>query len=171
MSKFWVSNRVRVVGASVAVIAVAGAAYGVSAASGGITTTTPASALVGVSSVAAPASHRAQHRRISILGRAEHAVITIYTKRAGSVLVVLDRGKLTSISSSSVTLVHLDGTSVTAAITSTTKFRRSTEPVLASELAAGDSVAVELVQSDGTLKSVVRLGLRPRVASQSSTSA
>ena len=157
MKKAKISTNAKMAVASLAVVAVAGAAFAVSLGAANSSSVMPSGSLVAVSGpkTALVAPHR---RPRTLLQRAEHAVVTLYSKKSGSVTVTIDRGKLTSVNSSTIALVHLDGTGVSAAITSSTKFRRATEAQLASELAAGDVVWLETVQSNGTLRTVIQLG-------------
>jgi hypothetical protein len=87
-----------------------------------------------------------------LLGRTDHASLTVRGKGGSWVTVTLDRGTVKSISATSITIVRPDGGTVTAPITSSTKFRRATE----SSLAAGDKVVV--VQEAGTTRFVIGLG-------------
>jgi hypothetical protein len=72
---------------------------------------------------AAKAAHtKAAHPRVkSLLSRADKATVEIKVKGAW-VTYGVDRGKVTAVSPTSVTLALADGQSVTEAIASTTKF-------------------------------------------------
>lgn len=66
-----------------------------------------------------------------------HAQFIVRTA-SGYRVLEFDRGQLSSVSASSITIVRLDGPSVTAALTPTTKYLGLSE----SELAKGDLVAL-----------------------------
>jgi hypothetical protein len=87
----------------------------------------------------------------ALLKRTIHAQLIVRGKGGQWVTVDFDRGKITTISSSSITITRPDGVSVSAAITTSTSFRRTTE----SKLGAGDSVAI--VQVAGDARFVVAL--------------
>jgi len=73
---------------------------------------------------AAPAAHaRAAHpkARRTLLGRADYATFEV-KMRGRWVTLELDRGKVTAVSPSSITLLRPDGHSVTEAITAHTRF-------------------------------------------------
>lgn len=89
-----------------------------------------------------------------------HADLIVKTP-TGFKTVDIDRGKLTSVSSTSISLTRPDGPSVTATITSSTKFIGIPE----SKLAAGDRVLV--VQTGGN---AVLVGARLPKASAAPTS-
>jgi hypothetical protein len=75
------------------------------------------------SSTTAPAPHaiRAHHKVRSLLARADRATVEVKVKGAW-VTYGVDRGKVSAVSATSVTLALADGTSVTESISPTTKF-------------------------------------------------
>jgi hypothetical protein len=75
----------------------------------------------GSSSTNSPPSGTATHQR-SLIARADHATIELKVKGEWETYT-LDRGKVTAVSPTSITLARPDGTSVTDAINSATKFR------------------------------------------------
>lgn len=83
-----------------------------------------------------------QRRARALLRRTVHADLVVRTK-SGFETVDVDRGKVTAVSASSITIARPDGVSVSAGITSTTKFRGLTQ----AQVAAGDPAAV--VQTSG----------------------
>jgi hypothetical protein len=87
----------------------------------------------------------------ALLKRTIHAQLIVRGKSGQWVTVDLDRGKITTISSTSITIKRADGVSVSATITPSTRFRRATE----SELMTGDPVV--LVQVGGDADFVVAL--------------
>jgi hypothetical protein len=93
----------------------------------------------------------------TLLRRAEHAEVILRTK-TGFRTIYLDRGTVSSISPSSISLMRPDGVVVGAAIDSSTKFRGLPQ----SEVAVGDKALV--IQSSGTAISV-----RSRTATSSSS--
>jgi hypothetical protein len=91
------------------VTGIGGAAYAATPA----TTTAPAAK--------AAHSKAAHHRARSLLSRADRATVEVKVKGAW-VTYAIDRGKVTAVTATSVTLALPDGQSVTEAIASTTKF-------------------------------------------------
>ncbi|MGH9076043.1 MAG: hypothetical protein ACRDY0_01070 [Acidimicrobiales bacterium] len=78
---------------------------------------------------ATPAAH-AHHRARSLVARSDHATIEVKVK-GHWVTYTLDRGQVSAVSPTSITLARPDGQSVTDAITSTTKLRGVTsEPAI-----------------------------------------
>jgi hypothetical protein len=99
-------------------------------------------------------AHKHHHR--GLLDRSDQA--TVEVKNHGSwVTLNIDRGKVTLVSSSSITLALADGQSVTEAISSTTEFKGVTS---AGEIVVGKSARV--VSDDGTARRI-----RQRVTSSS----
>jgi hypothetical protein len=94
-----------------------------------------------------------------LLQRAEHAELIVRTK-TGFQTIDMDRGTISSISPSSISLTRPDGVVVSAAISSTTKFGGLTQ----AQVAVGDKAAV--IQSSGTA-----ISIRSRTAAGSSSSA
>lgn len=129
------------------------AACAAAGAAGSATSGSPASG-----SAATCAGRRAGILR-KLLGRTEHASLTLRGKGGTWVTVTFDRGTIQSISPTSITIVRPDGVSVTAPVTPSTKFRRATE----SSLAAGDKVVV--VQEGGSARAVLALGRRAAAGS------
>ena len=154
---FKLSKTATIAVACTAIATVGGSAYVVNSQNTASSLSAPGSAYVGVASGASSNAPLHHHRRFGLLHRAEHAVVTIYSKKSGSVVVTLDRGVLSAISSTSLQLTHLDGTTATAAITSATKFPNASEATLAGDIASGTAVRVYVVQVGGSAKSVVEL--------------
>ncbi len=67
------------------------------------------------------AVHAGRRHRLALLQRADHATIEIKVKGKW-VTYTLDRGKVTAVSPSSITLLRPDGQTVTEQITSSTKY-------------------------------------------------
>ncbi len=79
-------------------------------------------------------------------------------KGGGYKTVIGVRGVLTAISSTSVSVKRPDtGATVSASISSTTKFGRTKEATLASDLSSGKSVRVMLVETGGVAKLIAAM--------------
>ena len=118
-------------------VVVALAAGGVAYASTPSTTSTPSSTS---SSTAAPSTaHRGELRAhvVWLVRHTVHAQLVVDTPKGFRTLTI-DKGKLTSASSTTVTIKRPDGPSVSATITPTTKFIGLTE----SQLATGDGAII-----------------------------
>lgn len=106
---------------AIACLGVGGTAY--AATSSGSSPSSPPSSSPSPSSAppsSTPASAGKHHR--SLIDRADHATVELKVKGKW-VTYTLDRGKVTAVSASSITLARPDGTSVTDAINPATKFR------------------------------------------------
>lgn len=115
MKVFSTTRRKVALGAAGAVVClgIGGTAYAATSAS-------PSSSPSPSSPSTAPATAAKHHR--SLLDRADHATAELKVKGKW-VTYTLDRGKVTAVSPTSITLARPDGTSVTDAINSTTRFR------------------------------------------------
>lgn len=101
-----------------AAVGVGGTAYAATSSSG----STPAPSGVTAATPATPAAGGAHHARArKLLDRADHATVEIKVKGQW-VTYTIDRGKVTAVSPTSITLLRPDGQSVTDSIGSTTKF-------------------------------------------------
>jgi hypothetical protein len=99
--------------AALAVLGIGGTAYAASSPSSGTGATN--------ATQSAPAA-LSKTRLGAILRRTDHATFEVKVKGQW-VTYTLDRGKVSSVSPTSITLARPDGQSVTEAITSTTKYR------------------------------------------------
>ena len=90
------------------------------------------------------------HRRRALLRRADHATLEVKVKGQW-VTLVLDRGKVTAVSSTAITLQRPDGQSVTLQITSATHFNG-----VASEAAVRTGVAATVISDNGTARRVAQ---------------
>ncbi|MDA8045208.1 MAG: hypothetical protein M0Z30_08240 [Actinomycetota bacterium] len=89
----------------------------------GVVTAAPAgSGASGTSGAPVAANRAGRPTRRSLLERADHATIEIKVKGQW-VTYSIDRGKVTSVSPTSITLARPDGQSVTEQITAATKYR------------------------------------------------
>jgi hypothetical protein len=102
----------------IACLGIGGTAYAATASgpSSGAPSTSSGAPSTGTTAPAATRHHR------SLIDRAEHATVELKVKGKW-VTYTLDRGKVTAVSPTSITLARPDGTSVTDAINSATKFR------------------------------------------------
>ena len=112
------------------------------------------------SAAAAPAQHaRAHHVRerslTGILARADHATFEVRQHKAW-VTITVDRGRITTVSASSITLLRPDGHSVTIALGATTHFRGGATSL--ATVTTGRSAVV--ISEGGTAHTVVELKLR-----------
>jgi hypothetical protein len=116
--------------AGTAVLALAGIGGGVAIASG---TTTPA---------ATPTTAAAHpHRAPGLLRRAEHGEVTVRTKK-GDQVVNVQRGQVTAVSSTSVTVRSKDGFSAVYAVNGTSKVRSKKKQADIGAVHNGDRVLV-----------------------------
>jgi hypothetical protein len=136
----------------VAVLGAGGTAWAVES-----TATHPAPA----SSVSSPAAgtvgpgrhHRHGGKWAGLLGRADHGTLEVRTK-SGWETLDFDRGQVTASSPSSITLLRPDGTRVTEAITSATRYRGPGSGAVVGRSATvisldGKALAVRQRPSDG----------------------
>ena len=150
------------------VLAFTGGAIVVALAAGGVSYATtpsasaPNSGKTAVVTTAKPAAKYPVLRRDfrKLVRHTVHANLIVKTP-SGFKTVDIDRGKLTSVSSTAISLTRPDGPTVSATITSSTKFIGLPE----SKLAAGDGVVV--VQTGGN---AVLIGARLPKATAAPTS-
>ncbi|HLN05479.1 MAG TPA: hypothetical protein VK217_04330 [Acidimicrobiales bacterium] len=153
------------------VVAIAGGLTVIALAAGGVayatTPSTTASSSAPPPAVAAAKSAPAdlggylyRHPLLGLFRHTVHAELIVGTKY-GYETVIIDRGTLDTVSSTSITITRPDGPMVTASIGTSTRFRG----LLESKLAAGDRVV--LVQIGGR---AVLVGALPPVPSASASS-
>jgi len=120
-----INTRRKVAAGAVAAIASVGAGFGAYALTAPAAASASASSApvnLAVSSQPTASTHTPKaHRRRTLLERTDHATVEVKVKGKW-VTIELDRGKVTSVSSSSIVLHLPDGSSVTETITSSTKF-------------------------------------------------
>ncbi len=141
---------------------------GGAAAIAAVTAPAPAGALTmaartsGVLSAATtPAAHgRGRHHR-SLIARSDHATVELKVKGQW-VTFDLDRGKVTSVSATAITLARPDGRSVTLAIDSATRWGRVTS---AGSVKTGREATV--ISENGAARRVIQ-ALHPRAAATGS---
>ncbi|TAN22848.1 MAG: hypothetical protein EPN30_08115 [Actinomycetota bacterium] len=127
-----------------------------------------ASSSVPTTQVASPSNNQstnstAHPRRHMGFGRFGFAVYseTVVPQKSGSgyETIISVTGKLSNISSGSISVVRADtGATVTAAITSSTRFGNTTEAALASDLSSKTAVTVRLVETGGN---AIAIGVPP----------
>lgn len=95
------------------------------------------------------------HRRFFGMGRAVYSSSVVPKQGGGYETIIEVRGKLSAISSSSITVIRPDtGADVTAPITSATRFGNTTEAALASDLSSNTAVTVRVVEIANDVVSV-----------------
>ena len=134
--------------AGTAVLALGGIGGGVAIASG---TTTPATTAA-TTAAAAPAH---PHRARGLLRRAEHAEVTVRTKQ-GDRVVDVQRGQVTAVSPTSVTVRSKDGFSATYKVAGTSKVRSKKKQSSIAAVHANDRVVV--VASASTVRRLADAG-------------
>ncbi|MDA8026153.1 MAG: hypothetical protein M0T78_06400 [Actinomycetota bacterium] len=87
--------------------------------------------------------------------RAEHATIDVYSKKNGMVTITVDRGTVTAISSTSITITHPDGTTVSVPVSSATLFPKLSETTISSDISANTPVRALVVQKSGVASRVI----------------
>ncbi len=170
------------IGTVVAVLAVAGVAGGAFALTSSTQSPAPVSTTTAPGSTHAKGTHhgsKAHHRRLvkGILRRelsraakmARHAIgvqVTLHTK-SGDKIVEVERGTVTALSATSITVKRIDGQSFTASISSTTHEPR--------KAALKDGAKVVLMESSGHATVILplsglKLGKKPSGSSTSGSS-
>lgn len=132
---------------------------GTSLASSSVPTTQVVSS--GTSQSATSTSHRHPRFRFGRPGFSVYSEKVIPQKSgSGYETIISVTGKLSAISASSISVVRPDtGTTVTAVITSSTKFWNTSEAALASDLSSNTGVTVRLVETGGN---AIGVGVRPK---------
>ena len=109
------------------------------------------------------------HWRMGRMGRAVYSETVIKQKSGSYKTIVEVRGPLTAISLGSISIIRPDtGATITAAITSTTKFGNTTAAALASDLSSHTAVTVRLIETANNAVSVSvppPAGTRPKPGS------
>lgn len=133
--------------AGTAVLALAGIGGGVAVASGD---TPPSSATASASAVAASPAAAHVRRARALLRRAEHAEVTLRTKQ-GDRVVDVQRGQVTSVSSTSVVVRSKDGFTATYTVNGTSKVRSRKKAASIGDVHRGDRVTVVGVRAGNTI--------------------
>jgi Cu/Ag efflux protein CusF len=133
--------------AGTAALALAGIGGGVAFASGsGTPTAAPTPTTATATAPARPAHPR---RAAGVLRRLEHGELTVGTKQ-GDQVVDVQRGQVTSVSATSVTVRSGDGFTATYAVDGTSKIRVHQQASGISSVHDGDRVTVVAVRANGT---------------------
>jgi len=123
--------------AGTAVLAMAGVGGGIAFAAD--STPTPSS----------PAPAAQQHKARGLVGRVEHGQITVRTKTGDQVLDI-QRGQVTSVSATSVTVRSTDGFTATYAVSGTSTVRVQKKTSTIADVHNGDQVAVAALHTGNT---------------------
>ncbi|HEY3609545.1 MAG TPA: hypothetical protein VGL06_18735 [Pseudonocardiaceae bacterium] len=132
--------------AGTAVLAMAGVGGGIAFAADSTPTTT-APTTWAAPATSAPAGH--QHRARGLAGRVEHGQFTVRTKTGDQVLGI-QRGQVTSVGATSVTVRSADGFTATYGVSSTSKVRVQRQTSTIANVHTGDRVAVAALHSGST---------------------
>jgi hypothetical protein len=97
-----------------------------------------------------------QHRAKNLLGRIEHGEFTVRAKQRDVVLDV-QRGQVTMVSPSSVTVDSVDGYTATYVVDTTTKVRKNKASATIGDVQTGDWVSVLASKSDGATSTARRI--------------
>jgi len=124
--------------AGTAVLAMAGVGGGIAFAAD--STPTPSSP--------APAAAQ-QHKARGLVGRVEHGQITVRTKTGDQVLDI-QRGQVTSVSATAVTVRSTDGFTATYAVSGTSTVRVQKKTSTIADVHNGDQVAVAALHTGNT---------------------
>jgi hypothetical protein len=136
--------------AGAAVVALIGIGGGVAfAGSSGSPTPNTLTAATTSTTPAGGTNTPAKHKHRGPLARAEHGSVTVRTK-TGTEVIDLQRGQVTAVSPTSISVRSQDGFSATYVVTSTTKVRKTGQPSAIGNVADGDNVVIEAVHSGTT---------------------
>jgi hypothetical protein len=139
--------------AGAAVVALIGIGGGVAFATSGSGSSTPISTLTAATTPTSgsntPADGPSKRKHHGLLDRAEHGQVTVRTK-TGTEVIDLQRGLVTAVSPTSITVKSQDGFSATYVVTSTTKVRKTGQQSAIANVANGDNVVIAAVQSGNT---------------------
>ncbi|HEX4700993.1 MAG TPA: hypothetical protein VH352_02590 [Pseudonocardiaceae bacterium] len=135
-----------------AVLAMAGGGIAFAAGSGGsaMPTTTPTATgpAAGAPAAGTPAAH-GKHKARGLVGRVEHGEFTVHTK-TGDQVVDVQRGQVTAVSATSVTVKSQDGFTATYAVGGDSKIRVKKQTAAISGVHTGDRVFVAALKNGGT---------------------
>jgi hypothetical protein len=148
--------------AGTAVLALAGIGGGVAFAAGGDSGTTPvsnasltASTVSGTPGTGATATPKA-HKVRSLLARVEHGEVTLRTKK-GDETVDIQRGQVSAVNATTVTVRSADGFTATYTLSSSAKVSSKGKASTIGDVHDGDRVNV-LATREGNTLTVLRLG-------------
>lgn len=149
--------------AGAAVVALVGIGGGVAFATSGTGSSTPTTltaATTPTSGASAPAGGAAKHKHGGLLARVEHGSVTVKTK-TGTEVIDLQRGTVTAVSPTSITVKSADGFTATYVVDSSTKVRKTGQQSAIGNVANGDNVAIAAVHSansTGSTDTAKRIG-------------
>jgi hypothetical protein len=133
--------------AGAAALALAGIGGGVAFASDASTPgATPTTAAAATTSTTTPAHPR---KARSLWSRAEHGEVTLNTKK-GDQVIDAQRGQVTAVSSTSVTVRSADGFTATYSVTGTSKIRVAKAKSTIANVHDGDRVSLTALRAGGT---------------------
>jgi hypothetical protein len=138
--------------AGAAVVALVGIGGGVAFAISGSGSPMPANTLTAATSTSAPATPKdgpAKHKHKGLLDRAEHGQVTVRTK-TGTEVVDLQRGQVTAVSPTSITVKSADGFTGTYVVDSTTKVSKTGQSSAIGNVANGDNVVIAATHTGNT---------------------
>lgn len=129
---------------------------GSSLASNSVPTSKVASSTNTTPNVPASGATRRPHWRMGRrMGRSVYSEVVVKQSDGSYKTIISVVGSLKSISSNSITVVRPDtGATITAAITSTTRFGNTTESALASDISTGTAVTVRLTETANNAVSI-----------------
>jgi hypothetical protein len=147
--------------AGAAVLALVGIGGGVAFATSGSGSSTPYGTLTAAtttptSGTNTPTDGPAKRKHHGLLDRAEHGQVTVRTK-TGTEVVDLQRGQVSAVSPTSITVKSADGFTGTYAVGSTTKVTKTGQSSAIGNVADGDNVVIAAIHS-GTTDTAKRIG-------------
>jgi hypothetical protein len=144
--------------AGAAVVALIGIGGGVAFATSG--SSTPTSTLTAATTPTSgsntPTDGPSKRKHHGLLDRAEHGQVTVRAK-TGTEVIDLQRGLVTAVSPTSITVKSQDGFSATYVVNSTTKVRKTGQQSAIGNVANGDNVVIAAIHS-GTTDTAKRIG-------------
>lgn len=140
-------------------------------ASGGsslVSNTVPTSKVVSSSSTSSSSSTPKPHPKFMFrrFGQGVYSETVVPQKSGGYKTIISVKGTLSAITSSSISVIRPDtGATVTATISSSTKFHSTTESALEADISSNKTVTVRLIESNGSAFAVMvppAPGTRPK---------
>jgi hypothetical protein len=139
-----------------AVVALVGIGGGVAFATSGSGSSAPDSTLTAAttatpptSGTKTPADGPSKRKHHGLLDRAEHGQVTVRAK-TGTEVIDLQRGLVTAVSPTSITVKSQDGFTATYVVNSTTKVRKTAQQSAIGNVANGDNVVIAAVHAGST---------------------
>ncbi len=139
--------------AGAAVVALIGIGGGVAFATSGSASPTPTTLTAATTSTGPARSTTSTgstaHKHRGLLARTEHGQVTVRTK-TGTEVIDLQRGQVSAVSPTSITVRSQDGFSATYVVDNTTKVRKTGQRSTIGSVADGDNVVIAAVHSGNT---------------------